>query len=48
MIHMKNQEFNLVTIREARKSVTMSASLKRLSWITVSAYIHLARSLRRC
>ncbi|CAN9253428.1 unnamed protein product [Alternaria alternata] len=27
-------EFNLVTIREARKSVTMSASLKRLSWIT--------------
>ncbi|KAH6842051.1 hypothetical protein B0T12DRAFT_273409 [Alternaria alternata] len=29
-----NIEFNLVTIREARKSVTMSASLKRLSWIT--------------
>ncbi|CAN9145803.1 unnamed protein product [Alternaria alternata] len=29
-----NIEFNLVTIREARKSVIMSASLKRLSWIT--------------
>jgi hypothetical protein len=32
---IEKQEFNLVTIQEARKSVTMAASLKRLSWITV-------------
>ncbi|KFZ13854.1 hypothetical protein V501_03493 [Pseudogymnoascus sp. VKM F-4519 (FW-2642)] len=27
-------EFNLVSINEARRSITMSASMKRLSWIT--------------
>lgn len=31
------QEFNLVSIKEARRSVTMSRSMKRLSWITVRA-----------
>lgn len=29
------QEFNLVSIREARKSMSNSVSMKRLSWITV-------------
>ncbi|KAI8293032.1 hypothetical protein K4K59_006011 [Colletotrichum sp. SAR11_240] len=34
-------EFNLVSINEARQSVKMAASLKRLSWITV---VHLSTS----
>lgn len=37
------QEFNLVSIKEARQSVTMSASMKRLTWITVS---HVPSSIR--
>lgn len=32
------QEFNLVSIYEARRSITMAVSMKRLSWITVNFY----------
>lgn len=33
-------EFNLVSIYEARRSIDMAASMKRLSWITASSNIH--------
>lgn len=36
MVLKDEQEFNRVSIREAQRSVSMSASMKRLSWITVS------------
>ena len=42
------QEFNLVSIHEARKSIDMSLSIKRLTWITVSPNAKfLARVLMR-
>jgi hypothetical protein len=38
-----SQEFNLVSIYESHKSTTMAASMKRLSWVTVSYYFFQTR-----
>lgn len=34
------RNFNLVSIYEARRSIEMSESMKRLSWITVRQHIY--------